>query len=867
MKKIKELFKKNINFVLNLATFTYLIILLKVVVNNKLWNIARVLTDKNLTFKGSQIIILIFLFLIFNRGLKKQILKIWRNMVGAIAFAVLLIFKEKAILLVREFIERTVTTSLNNIWELSLLILCLIVFKVVQVLRKEEVAKNSEDGIEIFQERKEDLKRLKHLVEENGVVGIDDLRGSGKTVLVKELLKSKKNAEVIKLNILNVGESEIAEVLFKELNIVLSRNNGLLQNKNLAKKILKGQSVAGINLNPFVGLETVSERIKSFKEAIKSLAKDIYVVIDDLDRTSDVEKIKNALNIVGELSEGVKNLKFIILYSQKELKDIDESLDRNYFEKYIPKFFKLSDISFERLIDHFAEKKGLEVKDFDYLKAFYKRDPLLYKYKEYNGDLNLVFKNFKWSYGREIHLNQTSTVIRNVKNFVEEVREYFKLIKENEIPLEKRGVISYLYIKNFFYELYEKLEKIKFDKRFLDEFDVVITNEEESYSFIDILKLNYILTPINNIDIYKGTSLICGSRVNLIDLNEISMSLIGEEILIREGEKVKGIDNSNNKWGKVKEAQGKFGLSDENRDSLLAWFLFDTYFFPIANETKHRRFNKNIEHTIKKLNSWSTENLSDVNWRMKELRRIFKIENIVERNEEYKLFEKEMRENGKRIFYIGRNYWLSLLEEFTLEELRVYKKNILELMFFEIEEIENGILEVLVRKELYEDDKELFLFILERVTEKSFSDNSYEPLVKKMILGLLQGLVDNDYQDYRKSGLLYADFSLEIMEDLIKEVKGKMNKMYDFPLLNATLRYEIDLINEFLEKAEKILNKPLSSKKPNLVRVESKIVDISEERLEKYKGSDKEELYSEGKITPLEYLKLSDEEKEQEKAD
>lgn len=865
--KFDKLEKSKIDILLKFFSVTSITILSKIIYENTLWNLTNVFKHEASIFKLAQVVIISILILTFNRNFNNDMNKIKKNLSTSIIFlmAIFLIFGGEAGRLLWRFFNSSLTSVENNIWYTILLSLNLFIFYLNQELKTNIINKNTLTEVELFPERIKDLERLEYLIKNNNIVGIDDFRGSGKSTLVNKFLDKKNDMELIKIKLLNLGEKEISEVIFKELGIILSRNNNMLQNKNVAKNIIKDQSIAGFNLNSFINQDTISEKIEKFKQEIKSISKEVYIIIDDLDRTSDTEKIKNTLNIIGDLSEGVQNLKFIILYSQKDLLEIDNGLNRWYLEKYIPTFFNLSKFSFKELIEKLIKDRNLNIKDFDYLIAFYEKNPNIYKYQEYKGNLNKGLSYFQTLFSKEINMRNNFLTIRMVNNFLNEVEDYLMLIGK-ETALEKRAIISYFYIKNFMYKQYENLSKIESDESLEDIFQVEIDISEKKFKLIDILLLDYLLIKAVNIEtIEENFQIFRGILVNVIEINEICLKILGEKLFLKENE----YDKTYQRNESISELRlnlhkklSKIKMSEETKSNLMIYLLFDYYYFDWNNISENIRYNENTMYTIKKLNRWAEKDESPIIMLIEEIKKMLEIKSLKDKKEKYNDLKINMYHGDlKNISYIGGNEWKELIREFNPNKENEYYKSSIELMFYCEPVINNKILEVLSDKKLYSDNKELWLFTLNEIGIKDFNENLYKPSVREVIKNLLIGVIQFRYIEENDINLYYLK-SIEELKDIIKNITNELNRIYGEKISERKLKKEIEILNNFLQKSQNILNQQLSESKESDFKIDFKIKDTGTERIKKLeklksKGNlNLDKLYSTGEITPLEYINL-----------
>ena len=380
-----------------------------------------------------------------------------------------------------------------------LLFILNIIFKFTS-LRRE----NQEEKEEIYLERKDDADYIIDFIQNDKnkiffTLGIDSEYGAGKTFLVEKTLEklNPNKYEIIKIRCLLLEREEVYSYIIEEIKKILARNLIFISNlKKFHKSILKifdNKFLGGIS-NLF-SYNSITDDIDNLKDTIKKLNKNIVIIFDDIDRTNDVEKIEKILSFISDFSS--KNVKSIVLFSSENLRRLDKRYNRGYFEKYIPLIREITKISFIKLLNdeiYFQKEElnkiDLKEEDFKFLYIIEK----LY-YSVYFNNSEKEEKEFKFINDLNYLLNISDVTIKNkkitprlIKNFIEETIELFKN-KSLSKKLEKRILIAYVFLKNFFYEeFYEKLNnKTSFYDLFPIEIefqDGIILNLDE----IDLIK-------------------------------------------------------------------------------------------------------------------------------------------------------------------------------------------------------------------------------------------------------------------------------------------------------------------------------------------------------------------------------------------
>ena len=214
----------------------------------------------------------------------------------------------------------------------------------------------------LFSFRKKEFDYLKTLVEDDSIstILIDDKIGNGKTFLLEYFLnKCSNNYEVIYLKLPLLKNCEILKkVVMNEIFIILKKNKIPLK-----KMDLFFQKVSSIKTNLFeLNLSAARSNWDSLKELKigihkleqnnKMKGKQILIILDDIEREDNKNKIKDSIIFLGELSEYLKdtNTTFIFLAQYKEIIELEKDDNKiNLFEKYFNQKIRLSSLKFENL--------------------------------------------------------------------------------------------------------------------------------------------------------------------------------------------------------------------------------------------------------------------------------------------------------------------------------------------------------------------------------------------------------------------------------------------------------------------------------------------------------------------------------------
>ena len=289
---------------------------------------------------------------------------------------------------------------------------------------------------ELFEERKEDLKRLEKYLKDFNIVGIDGDWGSGKSFLTDYLEGYIK----IKIDLLACNEDDIQIVVLNELDKLLKNQRIFSSYSPKLKKILKKERFFENIGDVLVSDDTLySDVLTGLSKDLDKVDGTILIIYEDLDRVEDTNVIKKILGISEKISS--RKVKVLHQFSCQNLNY--KGIDRNYLEKYIPFIVKITDIPFfsvlEYVIDDNKEYKNFSKDDFKFL-----------KYHFYDPFIKGVCKN-----RMEFKIVCNNVTIRRMKYFLDEVDKI--LSEEEEYIKNKKDVILILFIKHFRNETYLKI--------------------------------------------------------------------------------------------------------------------------------------------------------------------------------------------------------------------------------------------------------------------------------------------------------------------------------------------------------------------------------------------------------------------------
>ena len=211
-----------------------------------------------------------------------------------------------------------------------------------------KVEENNEE-IKLLSFREKEKDKLKSLIENKKIssILIEAEIGNGKTTLINSLFKDLQTEEIIYLKLpLIKSVDELKRNLFLELQKIFLKNDLENQFLNTFLDNISAFKLGFLEIN-FGKKENMWNTIQKLQKTLKKLDKNIIIVLDDIERENDADKIYESILFLGELSEYFKDTRTTTLllaqynYLEDKLKEIDK--DTLYLEKYYKYKFKLNE--------------------------------------------------------------------------------------------------------------------------------------------------------------------------------------------------------------------------------------------------------------------------------------------------------------------------------------------------------------------------------------------------------------------------------------------------------------------------------------------------------------------------------------------
>lgn len=697
-----------------------------------------------------------------------------------------------------------------------------IIFKFTS-LRRE----NQEEKEEIYLERKDDADYIIDFIQNDKnknifTLGIDSEYGAGKTFLVEKTLEklNPNKYEIIKIRCLLLEREEVYSYIIEEIKKILARNLIFISNlKKFHKSILKifdNKFLGGIS--NFFSYNSITDDIDNLKDTIKKLNKNIVIIFDDIDRTNDVEKIEKILSFISDFSS--KNIKSIVLFSSDNLKKLDERFNRDYLEKYIPLIREITKISFIKLLNdeiYFQKdelnKIDLKEEDFKFLYIIEK----LY-YSVYFNNSEKEEKEFKFINDLNYLLNISDVTIKNkkitprlIKNFIEETIELFKN-KSLSKKLEKRILIAYVFLKNFFYEeFYEKLNnKTSFYDLFPIEIefqDGIILNLDE----IDLIK--NLINKKNRILSKLRRDCVINNRVFYFYKRQDDYKYTLDNYLA----KLKYLNYGENLEEKFQKLEELFkslkiiNISEKSKINIFIYSLFNIYLY--SYEKKAYFVNERIDKIEKAIRKFKFLGNKEQFSQYQKFYEDFSAE-ISNKYFSQIFYQKFIKSKKYEIFNrVGKYYKVLAMESLDIYGTKEEQKKFLELIL----EMNNGNIK----------DDYLEAFFLTDLDDIKISDNIVEKILKgdyeikeektiRLICKNLERILKRfSFSEYRDSINLK-----EFLERQKNSLTDYQTELYDSEILsNKEVNSILENYIKFIEKIKEILSSNDLIKEENDVRI------------------------------------------------
>lgn len=232
---------------------------------------------------------------------------------------------------------------------IEIIFLLTIIYNIFKNRKINKKVKENNEEIKLLSFRKKEKDKLKSIIKNIKIssILIEAEIGNGKTTLINSLFKDLQNEEIIYLKLpLIKSVDELKRNLFLELQKVFLKNDLDNQFINAFLDNISAFKLGFLEIN-FGKKDNMWNTIKKLQNTLKELDKNIIVVLDDIERENDANKIYESILFLGELSEYFKDTKTTTLllaqysYLENKLKEMNK--DTLYLEKYYKYKFKLNE--------------------------------------------------------------------------------------------------------------------------------------------------------------------------------------------------------------------------------------------------------------------------------------------------------------------------------------------------------------------------------------------------------------------------------------------------------------------------------------------------------------------------------------------
>ncbi|WP_336161677.1 P-loop NTPase fold protein [Fusobacterium polymorphum] len=225
---------------------------------------------------------------------------------------------------------------------IGIIFLLTIIYNIFKNRKINKKVKENNEEIKLLSFRKKEKDKLKSMIENKKIssILIEAEIGNGKTTLINSLFKDLQNEEIIYLKLpLIKSVDELKRNLFLELQKIFLKNDLDNQFINAFLDNISAFKLGFLEIN-FGKKENMWNTIKKLQNTLKELDKNIIVVLDDIERENDANKIYESILFLGELSEYFRDTRTTTLllvqynYLKSKIKKDISSLEKYYKYKF-----------------------------------------------------------------------------------------------------------------------------------------------------------------------------------------------------------------------------------------------------------------------------------------------------------------------------------------------------------------------------------------------------------------------------------------------------------------------------------------------------------------------------------------------------
>ena len=313
---------------------------------------------------------------------------------------------------------------------IGIIFLLTIIYNIFKNRKINKKVKENNEEIKLLSFREKEKDKLKSMIENKKIssILIEAEIGNGKTTLINSLFKDLQNEEIIYLKLpLIKSVDELKRNLFLELQKIFLKNDLDNQFINAFLDNISAFKLGFLEIN-FGKKENMWNTIKKLQNTLKELDKNIIVILDDIERENDANKIYESILFLGELSEYFRDTRAITLllaqysYLEDKLKEINK--DTLYLEKYYKYKFKLNEPTISEFLDD----------DYKILieEAISTSFDLTLKSDEKEDLINSIIKNINFFFNKISNKN-TKLNIRSLEKSIQKIIYLYDFYKDSYI--------------------------------------------------------------------------------------------------------------------------------------------------------------------------------------------------------------------------------------------------------------------------------------------------------------------------------------------------------------------------------------------------------------------------------------------------
>lgn len=629
------------------------------------------------------------------------------------------------------------------------ILLLTILFSSIAAFHKQK--KNKTDNPQpLFEERLHDLDRIKKYLTlpDIDVIGVNAKWGDGKTLLINNLEKTLENDFIfVKIGVLSATIDSIEQFILNELDHLLDKAFILSSASSKIKTLLSQPIMRGVG-NFFFDKNSYTELFASLKDDLKRTGKIIIISYEDIDRINNPQIIYKIFSITDMLKCDV--IKFIYQYDEHELLGILKK-DRLYLEKYIPYKVNLTPINFQKLIKYSCDNnnyKSIKADDFYFLS---------WPIPVPNGNTLLLKKK------KQINIEIPFFSIRKLKIFLDEIDYALKSDIYKTVKNHKNIVITFFFIKHFFYNMYDKIDI----KKNISEMNFFFYNNEPC----SIKKL-LAIGNFSEDEFYRNHE--NEQNLGILDLLEFDLNLL---FLIKDEK----------------------GFNKKRTNDFL-------------NHLKANDHNEKCERLIKNLYANGLSEYSDFEYAVTLMEKVLDApaKEKMKKYEDFRqaMYQEHLHKDNHTIFRIGissdqelflafelyennSEYWIKLID-FYLEKENVKK-------------ITSALIDVLCRCRI--SNRKVYLHTITIFNNLEIAGNlNTFPVYWKFLLKYINALATLGFINTHKSTLIEVDdVKIDIATEVLSELIQNLSSLKEKNPVEA-MNVDVQTMIDFLDKNKELIN-------------------------------------------------------------